>query len=334
MAIILIFPGMVFAGGTKVGTAAASELMIPMGARSVGIGNSNVANVNGVEAIYWNPAGLSVLDGGQAKFDYVSYFADMNISYLAAGIKAGNIGTFGMSLQVLSIGEIPVTTVSQPEGTGEIIEPNYLTANVTYSRQMTDRINFGVNAKLISESIGEMYARAFAFDFGVQYRSDMGLDFGFVMRNLGTKLKFDGAPIEFDSEIPFSNPNATTRKTKLDMAAHELPTALDLGLAYRYAIDEQNGLNITGIYSNNNYSLDMLQGGLEYNFRQFIFIRGGYNAPLFPDNYPGDEDYAYGLTFGAGLLVNVGGTDMFVDYAYRDMEWFGGQNFFSLGFAW
>ena len=68
--------------------------------------------------------------------------------------------------------------------------------------------------------------------------------------------------------------------------------------------------------------------------RQFIFIRGGYNAPLFPDNYPGDEDYAYGLTFGAGLLVNVGGTDMFVDYAYRDMEWFGGQNFFSLGFAW
>jgi hypothetical protein len=174
MAIVLVFTGMVYAGGTKVGTAAAAELMIPMGARSVGIGGSNVANVNGVEAIYWNPAGLSLVDGGQAKFDYVSYFADMSISYLAAGIKAGNVGTVGVSLQVLSIGEIPVTTINKPEGTGEILEPNYLTANVSFSRQMTDRINFGVNAKLISESVGDMTARAFAFDFGLQYRSDMG----------------------------------------------------------------------------------------------------------------------------------------------------------------
>lgn len=334
MAIVLVFTGMVYAGGTKVGTAAASELMIPMGARSVGIGGSNIANVNGVEAIYWNPAGLTVVEGGQAKFDYISYFADMSISYLAAGIKAGNIGTFGLSLQVLSIGEIPVTTITKPEGTGEILEPNYLTANLSFARQMTDRINFGINAKLISESIGDMQARAFALDFGLQYRSDMGLDFGFVMRNLGSKLQYTGTGIEFDSNIPFANPNATTRKTKLDMAAHELPTALDIGLAYRYSINELNGLNISGIYSNNNYSLDLLTGGLEYNYRETVFIRGGYNAPLYPSDYPGDKDFAYGLAFGAGVILDVGGTDMIFDYAFRDMAWFGGQNFFSLGFAW
>jgi hypothetical protein len=334
IAILLVITGTVYAGGTKVGTAAAAELMIPMGARSVGIGGSNIANVQGAEAIYWNPAGLSLVDGGQAKFDYVSYFADMSISYLAAGIKAGNIGTFGVSLQVLSIGEIPVTTINKPEGTGEILEPNYLTANLSFSRQMTDRINFGVNTKLISESVGDMTARAFAIDFGLQYRSDMGLDFGFVMRNLGTKLQYTGTAIEFDSEIPFANPNATSRKTKLDMAAHELPTALDIGLAYRYAINEQHGLNITGIYSNNNYSLDLVTGGLEYSFSDFVFIRGGYNAPLYPGDYPADEEFAYGLTFGAGVEVDIGGTAMLFDYAFRDMEWFGGQNFFSLGFAW
>ena len=154
------------------------------------------------------------------------------------------------------------------------------------------------------------------------------------MRNLGTKMKFTGTGIEFDSEIPFANPNATTRKTALDMASHELPTALDIGLAYRYDINEQHGLNVTGIYSNNNYSLDLITGGLEYNFQNLIFIRGGYNAPLYPEDYPGDKDFAYGLTFGGGVMLDVGGTDMFFDYAFRDMEWFGGQNFFSLGFAW
>jgi len=334
ISIVIIFTGMVYAGGTKIGTAAAAELQIPMGPRSVGIGGSNIANVSGVEAIYWNPAGLSLVNGGQAKFDYVSYFADMSISYLAAGIKAGNIGTFGVSVQVLNIGEIPVTTNEQPEGTGEVLEPSFLTFNVAYARQMTDRITFGANAKLISEKVGDMSAQAFAFDFGLQYRSEIGIDFGFVMRNLGTRLEYDGTGIEFDSSIPFSNPQATSRKTKLDMAANELPTGLDIGLGYRYAINEQNSLNVTGIYANNNYSLDVLTGGLEYAFNNFVFLRAGYNSALYPDDYPADKEQPYGLCFGAGVEINVGGTDMMLDYAFREMDYFDAQQFFSLGFAW
>ena len=71
------------AGGKRIGSAAGIELIIPMGAQNVGIGGSNVANVSGLEAMYWNPAGLSQVMGVEAGFNYMTYFADMKISYFS-----------------------------------------------------------------------------------------------------------------------------------------------------------------------------------------------------------------------------------------------------------
>lgn len=320
-----------FAGGPKVGTAAASELLIPMGARNVAMGNSNIANTTGTEAIYWNPAGLSIMNKAEVDFTYMTYFADMNISYFAAGFKSGNMGTFGVSFQSLDIGEIPVTTITVPEGTGEILTPNFITINVTYSNRLTDRISFGANTKLISESVGSMSASAFAWDLGLQYRSDYNIDFGIVLKNIGTKMKFTGTGTEFDATIPYANPNATTRKTSLDMVENELPTSLNMGLAYRYQIAEDQMLNVAGIYVDNGYAINEMNFGLEYGFRDLLFLRGGYNMPMYPEDYPEDDEYQFGFTFGAGLQVNVGGNDVVFDYAFRNMELFDPINYFTVG---
>jgi len=324
----------IFAGGRKLGTAGAPELLIPMGARSVGMAGSNIANVINTEAIYWNPAGLSRLENAEATFTYMTYFADMSISYLTAGFSAGGLGKFGISLQAMNVGEIEVTTLEVPEGTGEIIKPNYLTAGISYAKLLTDRISFGLNTKLITEKIGNMSATAVGWDLGLQYRSDVNIDFGIVLRNLGSKIKFDGTGIEYDSDIPYSNPNATTRKTKLDMASHELPTSLQIGLAYRYNLSEQHKTNFVGQFVNSSYSFDQLVGGMEYSYKDMVFLRGGYNMPFFPDEYSGDskDDYQYGLHLGAGVSLPVGTNRLRIDYAYRDMELFDGNNYFTLGF--
>lgn len=318
----------------KLGAAGAVELLIPMGARSIGMGGSNIANVYGTEAMYWNPAGLALLSGLEASFSYMTYFADMNISYFTAGSNVGNLGVIGLSLQTFNIGDIFVTTIENPGGTGEVLRPNFLTLNASFSRHFTDRINFGMNAKMISERIGNMSASAIAFDFGLQYRSPFGVDFGVVMRNIGTHLKYKGTGIEFDSDIPWANPNATTRKTKLDMATHELPASLNMGVAYRYQISEMHGINVSGIYSNNSFCTDQINAGLEYDFKDMFFLRAGYNHALYPETTPnGIAEYQYGLTLGFGLHFSVGGKTIMVDYAYRDMDLFSANQYFSFGFA-
>lgn len=320
-----------YAGGPKVGTAAAPELLIPMGARNVAMGSSNIANTEGTSSIYWNPAGLALMEKAQVDFTYMTYFADMNVSYFSAGFSAGNLGSFGISFQSLDIGDIEVTTIDVPEGTGETLSPNFITAGISYSNRFTNRISFGVNAKLISESIGVMSASAFAFDLGLQYRSEYNVDFGIVLKNLGTNMQFSGSETEFNSEIPYANPNATTRKTSLDLAENELPTSLNLGLAYRYQVNEENLLNVTGLYTDNGYTINEINLGLEYGFKDFVFLRGGYNIPLFPSDYPEDEEYQFGLNLGFGLNLDLAGNTVVFDYAYRDMDMFDSINYFTIG---
>ena len=53
----------VFAGtGRREGTSGAQELLIPVGAVSTALGGANIANASGIDAMYWNPAGLAAAE--------------------------------------------------------------------------------------------------------------------------------------------------------------------------------------------------------------------------------------------------------------------------------
>lgn len=323
-----------FASGSKIGTAGAVELTIPMGARNVALSGADIAGVGGNEAMYWNPAGVATVQNTEASFSYLKYFADMTISYFTVSSNVGQLGVFGLNLQALNIGDINVTTIEVPEGTGEVLKPNYLTLGGTFARSFTDRINFGMNAKFISERIGDMTASAFAFDFGLQYRSPFGVDFGVVMKNYGSTLEFSGSSVEFDTEIPWANPNATTRKTALDMAANELPASMNLGLSYDYNFADIHKVTIAGTYANNSYDVDKAHVGVEYSLKDIVFGRIGYVNPFYPDDYPDSaEESQFGLSLGFGIHLLYGGHVIMFDYAYRDMDLFDANQYFTLGIS-
>ena len=330
----LVICSNLMASGNKIGTAGAVELTIPMGARNVALSGSDVAGVKGTEAMYWNPAGVASVQNTEATFSYLKYFADMKISYFTVAANVGQLGVVGLNLQAMNIGEIDVTTIEVPEGTGEVLKPNFLTLGATYARSFTDRINFGMNVKLVSEKISDMTASAIAFDFGLQYTSPLGVDFGIVMKNYGTSMKFSGTSVEFDSEIPWANPNATTRKTALDMAANELPASLTLGLSYNYRVAELHDFTVAGAYSNNNYNVDMALVGLEYGLKETVFGRIGYVAPFYPEDYPENADESeFGLSLGFGVHLLYQGRVIMFDYAYRAMEHFDGNQYFTVGIS-
>jgi len=332
--LLLIGSQSVFASAPKLGTSAAPELFIPMGARNVALGGANIANVGGAEGIYWNPAGLAKMNVASATFNYMQYFADMKVSYLAAGARVGRSGAVGIAFQVMDIGEIEVTTIDMPEGTGEMLSPDYLTVTATYSNRFTDRISFGTNAKMISEKVGNMSASAVAFDFGLQYVSPFGIAFGVTMRNIGSKLQWDGTGIEFDSSVPWAGPTATSRKTKLDLAEEELPASMNMGLGYTMNFGTMHKLSLAGAYSNNTFMLDAISTGAEYSLNDMLFLRGGYMMTLYPEDYEsGYEKAQYGLTFGFGLNLNMGGNKIMFDYANRPMDIFDANQYFSVSFA-
>ena len=192
----LILTTAIIAGDeSRKGTNGAEEVLIPVGARGIAVGGTFLANITGLESIYYNPAGLDVIPRTEAMFSYVNYLADINISYFAIGTSLGDFGSLAFDLKSFDFGDIPITTNQLPDGTGQFFSPTFLTIGMTYSKVLTDRISIGTNFKFITESIQNTNASGFAVDAGVQYRFTDAFMFGVAIKNVGTNMAFTGGDL-------------------------------------------------------------------------------------------------------------------------------------------
>lgn len=333
MFFLLIFAAeLSFAGGqNRAGTAGAPELRIPIGAKYLAMAGSPIAIVSGLEAIYWNPAGVDLSpNSANAMFSSRSHFADMTMNFAAASGRLGEIGSFAVSFRALKIGDIPVTTMDQPDGTGQIISPNYFILSLNYSKQLTDRVAIGAGLNLINENIDRVSATGLSFDFGVQYRNLFNvpnLALGVVVKNLGPQIKFDGN----GTYVTANDPNSQRGPTfyKFDTQASDLPSEMSIGLSYLYQLNAENSLQVASSFQNNNYTFDNYNFGFEYAFKNLLFIRAGYQfSPGTDENTPNIfENY----TFGAGVnLKELSGLDISVDYAYIPVKFFDANQVISI----
>jgi hypothetical protein len=301
------------------------ELLIPVGSRATALSGAMNSMVSGVEAIHWNPAGLARGTGVEAMFSNLQYIADIDLNYFAVAANFEDIGSFGFSVRSLDFGDIPVTTVDEPEGTGETFSPNYIVGGLTFSRGFTDRIYGGVTLKVVSEKIQRTSASGMAFDVGVQYLSEFGVKLGVALKNLGPAMSYDGPDLEYFTSLTGQEPGARPRAVRLSGAEFEMPSTLEIGIGYDYAMAEGHNLGVMGTFQNSNFGNDEFRAGLEYSFDDKIFLRGGYMT-LTENN----EDNIYGPTFGAGVRLPLETTSIGFDYAYRVTDFFDANQWFTL----
>lgn len=317
--ILAIFTSVSFAGDVaRKGTTGAEQLLIPVGARGIATGGAFVANMTGIESIYYNPAGVAVNGRSEAMFNYMTYIADINISYFAAVAALGDFGSLGLSFKTIDFGDIPVTTVYNPDGTGANYSPNYIVAGLTYSKIITDRVSIGVNAKLISETIMDASASGAALDFGVQYRFNNNLSLGATVMNIGSNMEYSGPSLKQRTSIPGSSLQGNPGVYEIDTEPFQIPSYFELSLAYMYDFNEQNSMNIASRFRNNNNLEDAFSFGLEYSFMNMFFVRGGYDIAT-----ENTDESIFGFTAGAGVNYDFSGDlAVSVDYAFRDVKEF------------
>lgn len=324
--LILAATGQAIAGaGNRTGSGGASQLNIPTGARDMALGGSTVATSSGIEALFWNPAGVAKsARSANLIFSHMSYIADIGVEYGAVSGTFEGLGTFALSVKSLSIGEIPVTTTTDPDGTGETYNPQFFTTGITYSRVLSDRIAVGLTANLISERISDVSASGVAFSVGLIYDNladFTGLSLGVVVRNIGPQMAYDGPGLYQIATV--DNQNRDEQFYKVDSAPFELPSTIEFGLGYKAVMGSQSQLLMSSSYQSNNFSDDEYKLGAEYAYDNTFFIRAGWAfAPSIPEN----SKYIFGPTFGAGVQTNLGDADLGFDYAFRDTEFFSGSH--------
>ena len=293
----------------RIGTAGAQELVIPVGARGAAMGGSVVANSVGVDAIYWNPAGLgSLYEGTEVMFVHQPYIADIDVEYFAAATTIEDFGVVGISVKVVDIGEIEETTEAMPNGTGNIYNPSMTVVGLTWAKALTHKVNFGFTAKFLRETVFEVSATGMAFDFGFTYATRFrGLTLGFVMRNYGPDMKYEGPG--FDRTYEFVG----KRGVSSNNAAFELPTSINMGASFDLLADGPNQATVSANFRANNQANDYWQGGFEYGYDGKYFLRGGYK-------YSQQEGFIYGASFGAGLVYSIGESTLTFEYTWAETE--------------
>lgn len=316
----------------RVGTAAATQLLIPASAKGLAMGGSNIATTKGVEAIYYNVAGLGrIHSSAEGMFSSMTYLADIGVTQGGVAGKFGEFGVLGFTVQTMDFGDIPLTTVDDPENeSGRFYSPNYVTVNLSFARPLTDAISFGMSAKLISEQIDRVSSSGFALDIGVQYNKLVGvqgLELGVVVKNIGPQMKYDGTGLY--RVATSSEGERPEQRFKSEAASFELPSTVEIGLAYTGMVENSLSYSVNGAFSNNNLYLDEYKVGAELGFTlESLTLFGRAGMGFVPQAE--DDENIFGNSFGAGLHWNASGIEITVDYAYRSVDLFEANNVLSL----
>lgn len=309
------------------GTAGATQLLVPLTARSASLGASmtaGMAGMNGLDAIYANPAGLATNTGTAALFSRMDYVAEIDVNYFGFAQSFGN-NNIAFMVSAWDFGDIPLQTETQPEITSVTFDASFVTAGLTYARMFTDRISAGFTAKVINENIDDVSATAIGFDAGMTYIvGETGLRLGIALKNIGSKIQYNGVGLTRQVQLPNQPPNATANSVLIEGEGVELPSLLNVGVSYARQVNDAAMVTVLGNFRSNSFDQDQFSGGLQLGLLDVFYIRGGVDIVS-------DQDLTFfsGTNFGAGIDLNVQGTHLQLDYANRSTDFFDSVNMFT-----
>ena len=258
-------------------------LLVPIGARAVGLGQAVVADAIGSESVWWNPAGLARAQRREAAIHHSDTFLGEGDA-VALVIPSSLLGVVSGSVNILNFGEQELTT--DPGGTiGTVLVRSFLFSG-TYATPIGDRLNAGITYKIVQFRFDcsgpcldpPSIPTTSAIDIGAQYdlRPIAPLWIGVLLRNLGPRLQV------FDNE-----------------QADPVPTRLHIGMRYRY--DDFRGA-AEGATVNFSAELAGALGfdspasyyGVELDWHERVFFRSGYVR---------EQSEGSGLSLGFGLSL-------------------------------
>jgi hypothetical protein len=239
----------------------------------------------------------------------------------------------------VDMGDIPVTTTDQPEGTGATFSPSLFNMGITYSHLFDNKVSVGLTFRIVSESTSDLNAFGMAIDAGVQYVTGPqdNFKFGISLRNIGTPMKFTGPGL--DDQAPNPNSGATDYPLTYYQRSqdYELPSVLNIGASYDFIINPKNRLTVVGNFTSNSFSQDQIGGGLEYAFNNMFMLRGGYKYEFGSfDNNSVEAPVYSGVSAGVSIEVPLkkeSQSKFGIDYAYRTTRLWNGTHTLSLKFA-
>ncbi len=314
LALILVLSAAQAFSQNKVGTTAAPFLGIGAGPRAIGMGGAFTAVADDPSALYWNPGGISRTGQSAVLVEHTNYLVGTSFNYFAGVVALNSDNALGLSVTNLNYGSDIVTTVSQPDGTGETWSASDWAVGLSYARNLTDRFSIGGTAKLIMQNIWHESATGFAVDAGLLYITPFNnMKIGMAISNFGTDMQMGGTDllISYDPNPSMAGNNKNI-PAQYYTDSYPLPLFFRVGLAMDVikAGDSKLTLAADAIHpSDNDQSVNV---GAEYSWSNTLYLRAGYKSLFIPNSQEG-------LTLGVGLRYAITmRLILSLDYAYEN----------------
>jgi len=289
---------------------AAEVLTMGAGARPLAMGSAFVGQANDGTTAYWNPAGLATIDDIEICTMHATQNDLQSYDYANIAFKT-DFGSYSFSYLQLGVSGIDITG-STPTilGTTQYSDQaEYLSGGW----KIANNLAIGASLKVLQTNAYTASAFGIGSDFGILYKPFKELGIGLV-----------GRDITGGSFISWSN--TPTNPTQV------LSPSITLGLSYTKEFGkrtEAGSAPVPGSTLSVNLDVDTLYAGealnnyhfgVEYWFRQFVALRGGFETKGFQfDN----DDFT--PSAGVGIWAYL----FEIDYAYVSNS-IGGMNYISL----
>ncbi len=280
---------------TPVGETYATFLEVAQGARAAGMGDAYVAVSDDINAVFWNPAGLSAMPANRFQFMFTNtrWLLESNFNSGAVGINS-SYGAFALSMVTFSTGDIEETTIFDPQGTGRTLDTGAWAVGGAYAKRFTDRFSIGFQMRVIQERLDrDVDYRTFDLAVGTFYHT------GFRSLRIAMSLR------NFGKDIVLLTDEAIRGK---------MPVSFSLATAAEVYGERGDDVSLTGaLEALYNVSVERrVHVGGELWLRNIIALRGGYKW-----NYDVQD-----FTAGAGVRLQRGIHYLQVDFAWVKFDKF------------
>lgn len=270
------------------GGYAGAYLRMGLGARSIAMGNTGIAETPTAYSAFYNPAIYGYIQDKKAGLSHSFLSLDRHVNFISYSMQVPPGAGFSIGWIESGVGEL-ISRNSIGLATGNINQ----TANAvlfSFGRAFSPKISVGVTIKILWEFINDGtdefdYSSAgVGFDLGVLYRFTEDITFGYQMRDIKSKLKANTDKI-------FERGGTT-----IDY----FPLIHKIGGSYKTAI-EWLKVNYEFEWSNKKDYIHHL--GAEALWAKNLAIRVGLDDTHF--------------TFGGGMDFSFMGMVSYLDYAFQ-----------------
>jgi hypothetical protein len=291
-------------------------LLLPLGARIVGAGQSVAAVDPSTEQLYWNPSAIARAKQREFAFHHGRFFVGP-FNAFGLVVPFERAGVIGGSAAVLDYG---TQETRDPAGnlTGQVSQQSYIFA-ATYAATLGPRASLGFSYKNVRfvgtcsgfcRDIAAFNVSTTTVDAGLQYRAatEDNLVFGLALRHAGLRFQVNDEP---QSDPP--------------------PTRIQVGASYRLRMLEDDlpdaALRVNAdVIDRARDPGDMAaRFGADIVFRGLVSVRASYVA---------GSGEGTGSGVGIGLVLPTGTIDLAYTLGGVSGDASGGTTFFSIRGRW